>query len=113
MLLTLAARGDRRPCYLFFGTRRVADAAYYDEILELRAHLNLTVTLVVSAPPSDWTGERGYVDAETLRRHLPADRQALQFFICGPGAMQDAMEDTLHELGVAGERVHTERFNFV
>jgi len=71
------------------------------------------VTLVVSAPPSDWTGERGYVDAETLRRHLPADRQALQFFICGPGAMQDAMEDTLHELGVAGERVHTERFNFV
>jgi predicted ferric reductase len=113
MLRTLAARVDGRPCYLFFGARAIGDATYYDEILELRAHLNLTVILVLSTPPSDWTGERGYVNAETLHRHLPADHQALQYFICGPGAMQDAMEDALRELGVAGERVHTERFNFV
>jgi ferredoxin-NADP reductase len=37
----------------------------------------------------------------------------LQYFICGPGAMQDALEEALGDLGVPGDRVHTERFNFV
>ncbi len=113
MLRTFAARADPRPCYLLFGTKRIADATYHDEILELAAQLTLTVIVVVSDPTDDWAGERGYVDAEKLRRHLPANHQALQYFICGPGSMQDAMEAALAELGVSGERVHTERFNFV
>ncbi|MDT5078291.1 MAG: hypothetical protein QOJ80_2928 [Mycobacterium sp.] len=113
MLRTFAARRDRRPCYLFFGTKRVQDATYHDEILALTTQLSLNVIIVVSQPTDDWAGERGYVDAEKLRRHIPTNRHGLQYFICGPGAMQDAMEDALAELGVPGERVHTERFNFV
>jgi predicted ferric reductase len=113
MLRTFAARDDRRPCYLFFGMKRVEDATYHDEILQLATVLSLTVIVVVSDPTYDWRGEHGYIDAEKMRRHLPANHVALQYFICGPGAMQDAMEDALVELGVPGERVHTERFNFV
>ena len=60
-----------------------------------------------------WPGERGRITTDTLRRHLPAEHEALQYFICGPGAMQDAMEDALAALDVPGNRVHTERFNFV
>ena len=48
-----------------------------------------------------------------LRRLLPASLTALQYFICGPGALQDAMEDALAALGVPAQQVHTEHFNFV
>jgi predicted ferric reductase len=113
MVRTFADRGDPRPCHLFFGSKELDDATYHEEIARLAAELPLTVIHVASDPPSDWTGERGYVDRDKLRRHLPSDYAVLQYFICGPGAMQDAMEDALAELGVPGDRVHTERFNFV
>ncbi|WP_170111097.1 ferric reductase-like transmembrane domain-containing protein [Antricoccus suffuscus] len=114
MLRTLDARGDRRPCHLFYGTKRIEDAAYYDEMVDLAESLDLTVVLTLSDPPGDWMGESGRLDADMLHRHLPVDRrEALQYFICGPGAMQDALEDALAALGVPGDKVHTERFNFV
>jgi predicted ferric reductase len=113
MLQTLADRGDDRPCHLFYGTTGLADATYHEEILELSTRLRLNVIHVASDPPDDWTGERGFITVDTLRRHLPDDYPALQYFICGPGAMQDAMEAALADVGVPGDRVHTERFNFV
>lgn len=113
ILRTFASRGETRPCYLFFGIPRVEDATFQDEIDSLATQLALTVVYVVSDPPPDWTGERGFITGDVLSRHLPADHGVLQYFICGPGAMQDAMEDALGDLGVPGDRVHTERFNFV
>ncbi len=111
MVRTFADRGDPRPCYLFFGSKHLDDATYHEEIARYAAELPLTVIHVASDPPNDWNGKRGYV--EKLRRLLPSNCVGLQYFICGPGAMQDAMEDALAELGVPGDRVHTERFNFV
>nr|WP_255525576.1 ferric reductase-like transmembrane domain-containing protein [Mycolicibacterium sp. BK634] len=113
MLRTFAARDERRPAYLFYGVNRLGDATFRDEIDRLAGHLSLTVSYVIVDPPADWPGERGRIDAGVLRRGLPANYQALQYFICGPGAMQDAMEDVLGSLGVPPGHVHTERFNFV
>lgn len=113
MLRTFAARGERRPCFLFFGVPRIDDATFREEIDTLAKQLPLTVVYVVSEPAAGWPGERGRITTDTLRRHLPAEHEALQYFICGPGAMQDAMEDALAALDVPGDRVHTERFNFV
>ena len=113
MLRTFATRGERRPCLLFFGVARIEDATFREEIDTLTTQLPLTVVYVVSDPPAGWTGERGRITVDTLHRHLPPDHDMLQYFICGPGAMQDAMEDALGVLRVSGDRVHTERFNFV
>jgi predicted ferric reductase len=113
ILRTFAARGESRPCYLFFGIPRIEDATFRSEIDGLTEELPLTVVYVVSDPPAAWTGERGFITVDLLRRNLPADYEVLQYFICGPGVMQDAMEDALGELGVPGRQVHTERFNFV
>ena len=85
---------------LFFGVARIEDATFREEIDTLATRLPLTVVYVVSDPPSGWTGERGRITTETLRRQLPRDHEELQYFICGPGAMQDAMEDALATLKV-------------
>ncbi len=113
MLRTFASRGERRPCYLYFGVKELGDITFRDEIDRLSTTLPLRVDYLLSRPPADWTGRRGYIDIDLLRQTLPANSHEFQYFICGPGAMQDAMEDGLGAFGVPASNVHTERFNFV
>jgi ferredoxin-NADP reductase len=68
---------------------------------------------VLESPPAKWGGERGYVTAALLRRYLPPRHTSLQYFVCGPAPMMDAMERVLAELGVPADRVHTERYDMV
>jgi predicted ferric reductase len=113
MLRTMADRDDVRPVVLVYASRDWEGVAFRDEIERLERRLNLTVVHVLGQPPADWTGETGYVSAELLSRHLPRGYRRFQFFICGPAPMMDAAEKALLELGVPGERVHTERFDMV
>ena len=105
MLRTLAARADRRPCHLFYGVNNLGEAAFSEEIGQLATKLDLAVWYVVTDPEPDWSGDRGFIGAETLRRRLPARYQTLQYFICGPGALQDAMEDALSAMAVPANHV--------
>jgi predicted ferric reductase len=110
-LRTMADRHDVRPVLLFYGNREWDDAAFRDELEQLRDRLNLTLVHVLERPPADWEGETGYLTADILARHLPSGYQRFQFFICGPDPMMDAAEAALVQLGVPAERVHTERFD--
>ena len=109
----MADREDVRPVVLFYANGEWDDVAFRDQLAELEDRLNLTVAHVLTRPPADWEGETGYITAEILARHLPPGYRRFQFFICGPDPMMDAAEAALLQLGVPGERVHTERFNMV
>ncbi|MGP3910551.1 ferredoxin reductase family protein [Nonomuraea sp. 10N515B] len=113
MLRTFADRDDQRPCQLFYAGRTLEDTPFLEEIQQLRQRLNLTLVHVLEDPPQGWTGERGRIDQALLHRHLPERYARMQFFICGPPPMLDAMESTLAELGVPAAHIHTERFVFV
>jgi predicted ferric reductase len=113
MILSLRERGDRRPVTLFFATRNAERAMFHDELCALEAQGGLHVVFVFEQPGPEWTGERGYIDAALLRRHLPADLSRHQFFVCGPPPMMDAMERWLVEIGVRPANVHTERFDMI
>lgn len=64
-------------------------------------------------PGADWPGARGWINEEILRKHLPENYRKLDYFVCGPAAMMDAMEELLQRIGVAAGRIHTERFEMV
>ncbi|MCC6537682.1 MAG: ferric reductase-like transmembrane domain-containing protein [Bryobacterales bacterium] len=113
MVRTLAERGDARPVVLFFASRGPEGLTFREELDRLTLNRPLRVVYVVEHAPPDWSGERGQITAELLRRHLPAKLARWQFFVCGPEAMMDAVEDALAELGVRGDHVHTERFVMV
>ncbi len=114
MLRTFADRDESRSCILFHASKALADATFREELEGFGERLSgFQLVQVIEDPPEGWTGERGRIDDTLLQRHLPARFQRWQYFICGPGPMQDAMEDALARLGVPGDRVHTERFNFV
>jgi predicted ferric reductase len=111
MLRSLAARGDRRPCWLFYGNKGWDDATYREELEALRARLDLKLVHVLEEPPEGWDGERGFVTRDLLERHLPADlRERMEYFLCGPTPMTEAAEAALRDLGVPAGRIHTEIF---
>ncbi|MGW5155271.1 ferredoxin reductase family protein [Nonomuraea wenchangensis] len=113
MLRTLADRGDVRPVVLLSAHRDWDSIPFREEIDELAGRLNVRVVHVLERPPPGWTGESGYIDAGTLRRHLPSVNPRFQFFICGPNPMLDAMEAATLAIGVPADRIHTERFAWV
>jgi NAD(P)H-flavin reductase len=65
---------------------------------------------VLHEPEPGWSGERGWIGAEVLRRHLPADAAELEYFVCGPPAMIRLAERSLAALGVGPTRVRSEIF---
>jgi predicted ferric reductase len=127
MLRTLADRGDTRHHELVYQARTEDDLTFREEIDALAAgetgsgaaspaaatapgHLDLEVVYVLTRPPEGWTGERGRVTTELLRRHVVDDWPAHTYFVCGPQAMMDAVERELLAGGVPLHRIYTEEF---
>lgn len=113
ILQTLRDREDARPIILFHAVRDRSRVAFHDEIAELQTVLPLTVVYVFEEPDPSWTGERGFVTADVLRRHLPRHYRRFVYFICGPVPMMDALETALVDIGVPAAGVQSERFDMV
>jgi predicted ferric reductase len=113
MLRTLADRGDKRPALLLYGSKDWDSITFREELEALRSRLDLKVVHVLEKPDEAWTGERGYIDAELLSRHLPAPYDEHEYFICGPNVMMDAIEEALRALKVPMSKYHSERYSFV
>jgi len=113
MIRTLADQGDKRPVILLYASRDRDSITFREELDALKERLDLTIVQVLANPPSDWTGERGFITAEVFRRHLPTPYADHEYFICGPGVMMDAIERALGELNVPMSKYHSERYAFV
>jgi len=112
MIRTLADEGDTQPVLLLYGSKDWESVIFREELETLSQRLDLTVIHVLSDPPSDWTGERGYITADLLERHLPSPYHDHEYFICGPNVMMDAIEEVLGRLGVPRSKYHSERYSF-
>lgn len=114
-LRTLADRGDGRPLTLLYANKDLDSMIFYEEIETLKTRLQLKVIPVLEKPLKNWTGERGYLNAEILSKYIPDERVKDRFevFICGPSPMMDAVEDALTKIGVPAGDFHSERFDFV
>jgi predicted ferric reductase len=113
MIRTLADRGDERPVILLYGSKDWESITFREELEGLKARLNLKVVHVLQNPPAGWTGERGFIDAEMFKRHLPPPYADHEYFICGPAVMMDAIEKALGEMNVPMSKYHSERYSFV
>lgn len=108
---TMAKRKDPRPVVLFYGANNEADLSLIEELEGLTGRMNLTLVPVLAKPTRDWKGERGYINVDIMRRHVPEQVKWFKFLICGPKPLMDAMEEALPAVGVAAENVLTERFD--
>jgi predicted ferric reductase len=113
MLATLADQGDRRPCYLFLGNRYEDRVIGVRQLARLRGRLDLRVVHVISRPSEQWRGDRGRVDTALFDRHLPVERRCLEYFVCAGPGMVHSVEDSLRQLGIAADNIHSEQFGMV
>jgi ferredoxin-NADP reductase len=113
MIRTLADQADNRPVILLYGSRDWDSITFREDLEALKARLNLTIVHVLANPPSSWIGERGFINADILKRHLPGVYANHEYFICGPNVMMDAVEKALGEMSVPMSKYHSERYSFV
>lgn len=115
MLRALVTRADRRTLQLIYANKTWDEVTYREELPGFESGLNLEVLHVLEEPPDDWEGGTGFVTKDLLDEHLPKGqlRNRLQYFLCGPPVMIDAVKDALTELGIPLERIEYEEFALV
>jgi len=79
MIRTLADRGDKHPVILLYGSKDWESITFREELEELGARLDLTVIHVLAAPPTNWTGEQGFITSQVLKWHLPPPYAAHEY----------------------------------
>ncbi len=83
---------------LFYGNRDERCTPFAEEFAAM-AQIGVRLVLCFEHAPDGWDGERGFITAETVRRHVdPLDGRP--FLVAGPPVMVEAMECVLDELGV-------------
>jgi predicted ferric reductase len=113
MLRTMKDRNDQRPNILFYASKTYDEMTFLEEIEELKNELNLQVIYVPEKAHEGWEGESGFINAEMMSRYLPVNRHELEYFICGPEPMLNAVEAGLEKLGISLEQTQAERFDLV
>jgi len=113
ILRTFADRRDRKPLVLFYAGKTWEEMTFRENLEELSKIMDLQVVYVLEEAPEGWKGEQGRINAEIMARHLPKDRLAYEYFLCGPEPMQNAVKECMNKLGLRLENVQSESFNFV
>lgn len=115
ILRTCRDRGERRPLILIYANKNWEEAAFREELEELQGGLDLKIVHVLNDPPENWQGEVGFITREVLERHWPSDypERDYHFFVCGPPAMTEMVEQGLAAQGVPLWNRSVERFDMV
>jgi ferredoxin-NADP reductase len=93
---------------LLYGNRDERCAPFAEEFSAM-GDMGVRMVLCFERPSPEWQGERGFITAETVRRHVePGDGRP--FIVAGPPVMVEAMECVLDELGVGAHARIVEHF---
>ena len=100
---------------LLLGNRGIADIIFRDQIENLKdSYLaRLSVFHILSREQQDLPTLNGRLDAGLMRAVLPTlvpIRSIDHVLLCGPQDMSDALIPALRDLGIAPDRIQTERF---
>ena len=106
---------SKRKITFWYGARSLREAFYTEEFDELaEKHDNFTWHLALSEPlPEDnWTGYTGFIHQVLLDNYLikhpaPEDNE---YYICGPPMMNNAVIQTLEDMGVEPENIALDDF---
>lgn len=93
---------------LVYGNREPSCAPYLDEFVGMR-NSGVRVVAVFESADSAWTGERGFITADLVSRHVdPSDGRP--FMVAGPPPMVSVMQGVLDAIGVEPDRRLVEWF---
>ncbi len=94
----------------WYGARSWKEVFYYEEFRDIeKTFPNFTFILALSEPkPEDkWTGAVGFIHQVIYDNYLSKheEPEEIDYYLCGPPMMNDAVQKMLYDLGVPGENV--------
>src|SRR6201989_2430653 len=109
------AREPHSRFFLFYGNRTTEGMLFREALEELKDRFieRLSVFHVISGEEQDIPILHGRLDGEKVRvllRSLVPAASVDHVFICGPAGMSEQVEVPAREPGIAGDRIHVERF---
>ena len=108
MLIERLSRPASIPISLVYSARSPEEFAFRPELDALRAAGRLGAHFTVTRDQASWPGRRGRIDESLLRDALPS--RSSHCLICGPQPLVAETQLLLRNMGVAEERILTERY---
>src|SRR6266567_8888465 len=110
----LAREPDSR-FFLFYGNRSTSGMLFLEALEELKDRFiqRFSIFHVISGEEQDIPILHGRLDGDKVRvllRSLVPAAGVDHVFICGPLGMSEEIEATCRDIGIAGDRIHVERF---
>ena len=105
----------KRKATFWYGARSKREIFYEEHFEEIEKHFpNFKFTIALSEPkPEDnWTGKVGFIhkvifDEYLSKQEAPED---IEYYLCGPPAMNNAIQKMLYDLGVPSEMIAFDDF---
>ena len=112
----LEAVHTQRKVSFWYGARSIQELFFEDEFRRLEAnHPNFSFNVALSQPEEgdDWDGMVGYIHECLLDTYLKQheDPTEIEYYLCGPPMMVDAVELMLDDLGVEPEMIAYDKFS--
>lgn len=93
-----------------YGNHFEKDIIFRREFEEMQErNRNLKVLFTVSEPSESWTGHKGRINTQMIKKEMP-DYMKRVFYTCGPPRMVEAMEKLLKDLGISERQIKKENF---
>jgi Na+-transporting NADH:ubiquinone oxidoreductase subunit F len=107
-------KSNRKVSY-WYGARSKREVFYEDEFREIEKKFpNFTFNIALSEPqPEDkWDGYTGFIHQVLYDNYLKdhEEPEEIEYYMCGPPMMNDAVQKTLYDLGVPEEMIDFDDF---
>ncbi len=112
----LEALETKRTVSFWYGARSLQELFFDEEFRALeKKHPNFTFHVALSDPqPEDnWSGMTGYIHQYLRDQYLikHEDPTEIEYYLCGPPLMIDAIEEMLDDMGVEPEMIAFDKFS--
>jgi len=91
---------------ILYGSVASNDIILKEELAALESD-RVHIVNVLSGDEPDWTGERGFLSAELIKKYSKGDTS---YFICGPQVMYQFLREEIKKLDVPARRIRFEVF---
>jgi Na+-transporting NADH:ubiquinone oxidoreductase subunit F len=104
-----------RKVNFFYGARSMKENFYMEDFLDIEEKFpNFKYHLALSdaQPEDNWTGPTGFIHQVAYDEYLKDhdDPTEIEYYLCGPPMMIDAVINMLHDLGVEDEQIRYDKF---
>jgi Na+-transporting NADH:ubiquinone oxidoreductase subunit F len=108
-------QGTERKATFWYGARSKREIFYEDEFRELEKEFpNFEFTIALSEPmeSDNWDGPVGFIHQVILDKYLKnhEEPEEIEYYLCGPPMMNDAVQKMLYDLGVPDEMIAFDDF---